>query len=560
MMSPLSALLLAEARSARHGWFRADPSAQRFRRILLIVGLLVFGIIFGVSARIFHHLLITMPEAAELGVPLVLRLIEMAHLLFFVMLFISSLSVTLSVLYLDPEVPFLTTTPLPSIWLYLERSLAVILRASWFVIFAAIAMFLAHSIIGGAPSRAAHLAHSLGVLALFIIPPSAIGIAGTALIVRFLPIRRAKTALLLLSVVSLSVIIIASRWMMPERFLKPKMEEDFRITLAASLDPAAPGLPSAWAAASIVRGDSTSDAKLALLSAGSLALALFALGALHRRGLDRVWSERTVSIERGRWSAIDRLLESLPHDLALIARKDLRVFWRDPAQWSQLIVLLALVVIYAFNFRQIKGEIGSFFLRDAISFVNLGMAGFVLVAVANRFVFSAVSMEGRAIWVLRSSPLDLRRILVSKAAVAFFPLLILTEAITLLANHALEVSTGFQFASALVILLMTITVTSMGIGLGALAPRFDLKDPAQIGMTQSGILFMGIGLAYVVAFTLCLAAHLVITWRYHWLKLENPPILLQALPVAAAVVVNLAAMVLPWKSGMEKIRALQVTT
>jgi len=38
----------------------------------------------------------------------------------------------------------------------------------------------------------------------------------------------------------------------------------------------------------------------------------------------------------------------------------------------------------------------------------------VLASIAARFIFPAVSLEGRQMWLLRSSPLDLRALLWSK--------------------------------------------------------------------------------------------------------------------------------------------------
>ena len=92
--------------------------------------------------------------------------------------------------------------------------------------------------------------------------------------------------------------------------------------------------------------------------------------------------------------------------------KDLRLFFRDNTQWSQLILLGVLLLIYIFNIKSLpihSGERIPFSLVIVISFLNLGLAGFVLAAVAARFIFPAVSLEGRQMWLLRSSPLDPQR-------------------------------------------------------------------------------------------------------------------------------------------------------
>src|SRR5206468_1813934 len=81
-----------------------------------------------------------------------------------------------------------------------------------------------------------------------------------------------------------------------------------------------------------------------------------------------------------------------------------------------------------------------FFYVNLVSFLNLGLAGFVLASIAARFIFPAVSLEGRQMWLLRSSPLDLRALLWSKYWVGTLPLLILGMILTGLTNALLEVT------------------------------------------------------------------------------------------------------------------------
>ena len=78
-----------------------------------------------------------------------------------------------------------------------------------------------------------------------------------------------------------------------------------------------------------------------------------------------------------------------PHKRELIL-KDLRLFFRDTTQWSQLILLAVLLMVYIFNIKSLPihtGERIPFALVTIIAFLNLGLAGFVLAAVAARFVF-----------------------------------------------------------------------------------------------------------------------------------------------------------------------------
>jgi hypothetical protein len=85
---------------------------------------------------------------------------------------------------------------------------------------------------------------------------------------------------------------------------------------------------------------------------------------------------------------------------------------------------VSMVVLYLYNFKllplnRLPDNIIVFGLtkeglQNAISFLNLALAGFVTAGVAVRFVFPSVSLEGKSFWILRSSPITMRRLLWSK--------------------------------------------------------------------------------------------------------------------------------------------------
>ena len=148
-------------------------------------------------------------------------------------------------------------------------------------------------------------------------------------------------------------------------------------------------------------------------------------------------------VRGGLWGwTVGTLLAGLPVAKREFVLKDIKLFFRDASQWSQLILLAVLVVVYLFNIKALplhRGEEVGFFYTTLVSFLNLGLAGFVLASIAARFIFPAVSLEGRHMWLLRSSPLDLRALLWSKYWVGTLPLLVLALLLTGLTNVLLKV-------------------------------------------------------------------------------------------------------------------------
>ena len=148
-----------------------------------------------------------------------------------------------------------------------------------------------------------------------------------------------------------------------------------------------------------------------------MVLVRLAYGAWYFAGWSKAQEARKARFTRLVW--LERLVHRLPVAPATrqLVLKDLKVFLRDTTQWSQLLLLVALALVYLYNFRVLdldRFPYMSGVVKNAYAFVNLGLAGFVLSAVAVRFVFPAVSAEGAAFWVVRTAPVSLRAFLLSK--------------------------------------------------------------------------------------------------------------------------------------------------
>jgi ABC-2 type transport system permease protein len=179
--------------------------------------------------------------------------------------------------------------------------------------------------------------------------------------------------------------------------------------------------------------------------------------------------------------------------------KELRLFFRDTTQWSQLILLAVLIVVYVFNikFLPLRGEGMTLFLVNVIPFLNLALAGFVLASIAARFLFPAVSLEGRTLWLLRSSPMSVRDLLWSKFWVGTMPLLILALGIVGVTNYLLQVGEFIMWVSTLSIVFLTLAVAGLAIGFGTLYPQFETENAAQIPTSFGGLLFMMASVAVI---------------------------------------------------------------
>jgi ABC-2 type transport system permease protein len=271
--------------------------------------------------------------------------------------------------------------------------------------------------------------------------------------------------------------------------------------------PTSPFLPSEWVQRSVLGWLSYRPDWVAMYLLWSTAAAAFVLGALlHRRLYLIGFSKAQESGQRfSRESAMSRAWHRALRPLGILRRelvlKELRLFFRDTTQWSQLILLAVLVVVYVFNIKYLplRGEGITFFLVNVIPFLNLVLAGFVLASIAARFIFPSVSLEGRTLWLLRSSPMPVRDLLWAKFWVGTTPLLLLALGIVGVTDALLQVS-DFMFAvSVMTIAFMTLALCGMALGFGTLFPQFETENAAQIPTSFGGLVFMIASIGLIAA-------------------------------------------------------------
>jgi len=244
----------------------------------------------------------------------------------------------------------------------------------------------------------------------------------------------------------------------------------------------------------------------------------------------------------------------------VIVGKDVRTFFRDNTQWSQLFLLLALIMVYLYNFSVLplrKSPIQTFYLQNIISFLNIGLASFVIASLAVRFVFPAVSQEGFAWWIIRSSPLSLRRFLWTKFWLYAPPLLLVGEVLVVLSNYLLNVTPFMMAVSTATMLFIAPALTGLGIGLGAVYPRFETENLAQVATGFGGMIYMILS-ALFVALVVLLEAWPVYLLFMSSVKGASPSVWKLALVAAcflAVIAAALTALFVPMRLGRIRLLA-----
>lgn len=479
----------------RGRWRRAERAERRRGAALAGLGLVFWGAIFVFFARVLAYF----QGVPELGPVLAERLLAMVLLSFFSILLFSNIVTALSTYYLSADLALLLASPIRPTALHVGRFLETLWDSSWMIVLFGLPIFLAYGIVYRA--GVGFYVAVLGVLPPFLVLPCALGVSITLVLVRVFPARNAKDVFLLLSIVAGALLYVFLRLLQPERLVRPEAFADFLQFLAALQAPVSPYLPSSWAAEALIPFLAARPGQAAGLHffalASSAAAAFVACSMVAERVYAIGWS-RSQEGRRARVTRLplwDRIVSALPISppaRALVV-KDVKTFLRDTTQWSQLILLGALVVVYIYNFRVLPrggAFMAQFYLEHALAFLNLALAGFVMASVAVRFLYPSVSLEGRAFWLVASAPLRLRLLWWSKFWSGVVPLTTLGILLLVLGNRALGVGAVTMAVSVVTLVLMTLGIASLGLCFGALYPQFEYENAAKIPSSFGGVVYM----------------------------------------------------------------------
>lgn len=554
-------LLFPAVRAAQR---RLRESSSVARTLLLgAVGVIFWASLFAILYRLLHYF----RSAEGIGDILATKLLGLILLLFLSILLLSNVVTALSSFFLARDLELLMAAPVDGVRVYGARLTETLIQSSWMVVLVLLPILGAYALVYGGGAR--YWLVATAAIGAFLVLPAVVGTAITLVLVNVFPARRARDLLTMVALFGAAGLIVAIRLLRPEQLARPEGFYNLVDFVAALRTPQSAWLPSEWAAEAIMAalGTGASGDFFPLLLLVSTAAAFFVIGAwlhekLYRDGYSRAQEGSELKEgRRRRPGLLMAITRRWSPPVRALAVKEIRTFFRDTTQWSQLILLAVLLVVYIYNVKVLPlwtGEEVGFFLVNVISFLNLGLAGFVLAAIAARFLFPAVSLEGRSMWLLRSSPLDMRRLLWTKYWIGLAPLLILAVAITLGTNLILRVGPFMMALSLGTIVVVTFAIASLAIGFGALFPRFETDNAAQISTGFGGLLFMMTATAYLAAVVVLEAwpVYAVLRARARGHPLGADDLAWLALGLGLAFALSVAATILPLRLAARRIEAL----
>jgi ABC-2 type transport system permease protein len=533
--------------------------------VFLAVGVLFWGFTFWG----FWRVLMYFRGIESFGDLLAAKLLSMIFLTFFALLVFSNVVTALSTFFLSDDLNLLLATPLTTLQLYHAKLVETLASSSWMVLMFGTPVFLVYGVVFGA-SWTYYLA-LLTALPAFLTVPAALGAAIIMGLANVFPARRARDILVLLGLLFGVGMYLLIRFLQPERLVNPEAFSGVIGYFVALHAPGHPLLPSHWISqvVSPFLFEGRGDPLFFLGMLWSTAGAFVVLGGwfsekLYRGGWSRSQEGKRAHISRSpiAHGLVEALVRMFPRRVRPMVRKDVVTFLRDPTQWSQLLLLGALIVVYLYNFTALpldRMPLETWYVQNLLGFLNLGLAGFVVAAVAVRFVFPAVSLEGRALWIIRAAPMSMRSFLWGKFWISFLPLALLSEILVMTSNWLLQVSPFMMALSGVTIFLASFGITGLGVGMGAIYPRFQVENVAHIASGFGGMLYMisAIGFIGGVVILEALPVYLVFHARFLGVSLGAWQYGIMGGCFGLLLALMVAAFWIPMRRGLAALEALE---
>jgi len=487
---------------------KTSQSRERIR--YLFFGLLGLGFmgLTGLGADWFFGLFM---RAEFLSTFLIEKTLNIILVFFLGLLIFSNLIAGFSTLFLADDLHLLVSSPIPVGRLFLARMMNTWTQASWMLFVFGLPIFAAA---GPALNAGTSFYFALPMILLpFTLLCCGIGCILTMLLARFLPAKNTRDVLIVLSVVGFLVLYIAFRLAEPETLLeKDRFQDLVGVINAFASAEYSRWLPSTWSLTAMMQlaGPDPVRALMPIMTLYLGAGGVMTLGAwlsrkIYLRAFDTAQTGRRPK-DTGDTETQTIRRAVFPKDpVSALVRRDRQLFLRTTAQWTQLLLIGALVVVYLFNFKHFKA-LQEFQIIGALGifYINLSLGGLVIITLCARFLYPAISLEGKAFWAVQVAPIPPDVLLRAKVKWGRDPMLLLGIIMASGASILTEQDITMSLISVGALALVTLCVCRMAVGMGAIWPQFHLDNPTRIASSLGGILFMIGGITYLLV--MCIAS------------------------------------------------------
>ncbi len=178
------------------------------------------------------------------------------------------------------------------------------------------------------------------------------------------------------------------------------------------------------------------------------------------------------------------------------SQKEMKSFFRSMTNWSQLLILIALIVLFAINLKYIPVAEQS--VKLLATYLNILLIGFIIAGIAARFVLPVFAVEAEGMAILFSSPLNRRKLVKFKFFFYQPPLLALALIMFWIGHLVMGYETFSLIAGTIYLFFSVLAVSAFAFYSGVKLDILSGKTPQQLIVSRQGLLFMFYSLLYVL--------------------------------------------------------------
>jgi Putative ATP-binding cassette len=456
------------------------------------------------------------------------RLFSLAFFAYTGVLIFSSLVFSLNALLLNPDLDLLLSSPRPVETVLAGRMVVQFLRLLLLSLLFTFPALVVLSVAAGNPLIL------VGFAALYVVYPvfSVVLISlATLFLVRFIPAGRGKEIVTVLSLVLALGINLVNFLFNPA--LRDSGFRPRRGTPASLPDlplASSPWLPSGWAgrsAAGILTGHWLVALEWGLILVAASAV-LFAVGA-HLSGRLYLAGWINAVPPRRRHGGVTRspgsvrAIPLLDPVVSSIVIKDWRMRTRDLAQLARFAMpVIFLFVLFGFRSSRLLSSVQSLGNGPVAAMLGLLPSWILLLSLSSALGLTAVSLEGKNIWIYAASPNSVLRMLQAKCWSAALPTVAAVTLAAVVTEAVIRPGWLWAVTATALAVVQAVAITALMVAIGAVFARFDWTDVRRMLHPAAGLLgiigfFLVIGtsaLLMAIALALATAAHfpLATTW------------------------------------------------
>jgi len=460
------------------------------------------------------------PAGLSLGSLISARLLSTFAMTLFLLLIFSNILVTYATLYRAHDLKLLVTSPIGWRSLFLARFVEALTLSSWGSFFLGSPLLIAF----GQASEAPWSFYPMLLLAFvpLAILAAALGAGVTLGLVRF-GARFGRGPWFLIGGLAIAGTFAVLR----NRFgvLDPGQGASLGTLLALLEQTERPWIPSQWAVEAVL-ASARGEAGRGLLSLLTLGATAAGVLALVTEGAARFfypgWSGLQGSGRKAEggpskifdWA--DVLTSPLPEPSRSLFRKDLRLFWRDAAQWSQFLIFFGLMALYLSNMKRSSPAYEAELWQSLITGLNGVVCLLILATLTTRFIFPMISLEGRRVWILGLAPITWRQVLRQKLWLSLACTSVFTLGLAILSSLRLQLGLRPFLLTLVTVAVATVALSGLAVGLGAVFADFQEDNSSRIVSGMGGTLNFILSLAFVLIAATLQTALLQWSWVSRW--------------------------------------------